>query len=205
MRSPGERYSDEDRELVRNQAHQVSRVSYGKRAVFFACSAVASLIDVPKSASMWRRRLCTLTQQRSVLYLHDSFRYGFFFNLSLGLSHARELARPKCKSILPSSLFALVRARVNHGKQTSLFHNAAVKKSRRRGRAARIGHGARAKSVFMLKIMAARVTAFGNIAARLARKVLNSFAGGHRQDRTQSNERTAGRFIWRAAPSWLRS
>ena len=58
-------------------------------------------------------------------YLLDSFRYGFFFNLA-----TLERAVRKCKSILPSSLLALVRARVNHGKQTSLFHNAAVKRSR---------------------------------------------------------------------------
>lgn len=65
--------------------------------------------------------------------------------------------------------FSLSFARgVNHGKQSSLFHNGAVKKERE----ARVGHGARAKSVFMLEIMAARVTAFGNIVAWPSR-VLN--------------------------------
>jgi len=57
---------------------------------------------------------------------------SFFFNLAT-------LSRAKCKSILPPSLFALVRARVNHGKQASLFHNAAVGRSRRAARARRIG------------------------------------------------------------------
>lgn len=74
-----------------------------------------TLIDVPKAASA----------VNAMLYLFGSFRYGFFFNLA-----TLERAVRKCKSILPSSLLALVRARVNHGKQTSLFYNAAVKKSR---------------------------------------------------------------------------
>lgn len=60
----------------------------------------------------------------AMLYLLDSFRYSFFFNRTV-------LILLKCKSILPSFLFALVRARVNHGKQTSLFHNVAVKKEQR--------------------------------------------------------------------------
>ncbi|KAL0126077.1 hypothetical protein PUN28_004887 [Cardiocondyla obscurior] len=41
----------------------------------------------------------------AMLYLFDSFRYGFFFNLA-----TLERAARKCKSILPSSLLALVRA-----------------------------------------------------------------------------------------------
>lgn len=96
--------------LLRYHANVLLERTY---EVFFTFSAVTTLIDVPKAAN-------------AMLYLFDSFRYGFFFNLAT-LEHAVR----KCKSILPSSLlFALVRARVNHGKQTSLFHNAAVKKSR---------------------------------------------------------------------------
>lgn len=57
-------------------------------------------------------------------------------------------------------VFSLSFEGVNHGKQTSLFRNAAwVKKERG------FKSNARAKSVFMLEIMAGRVTAFGNIVA----------------------------------------
>jgi hypothetical protein len=92
----------------------------------------------------------------AMLYLFDSFRCSFFFNFAILASDrsANQFSR------LPFSLsFAQELITVNR------LHCSITRQLKRAEQPRRIGHGARAKSVFMLKIMAARVTAFRNIAA----------------------------------------
>ena len=74
----------------------------------------------------------------------------WFLNLFIRISATCE-SETSCMDMSNGYSLSFVRG-VNHGKQSSLFHSA-------------LRHGARAKSVFMVGIMAGRATSFENIVA----------------------------------------
>ena len=105
------------------------------------------MIDVPKAAAS------TARTWRSICSTH-SVTVSFLISL---LSSARFESANRFSRLSFSLSFAQELITVNR------LHCSITRRLKRAEERRRIGHGARAKSVFMLKIMAARVTAFGNI------------------------------------------